>query len=56
MTPIPADEYCLVMTATASEAEAETLAQQIVQARLAACAQVQAVKSFYVWKEQPCAE
>ncbi len=56
MTPIPADEYCLVMTATASEAEAETLAQQIVQARLAACVQVQAVKSFYVWKEQPCAE
>lgn len=56
MTPIPADEYCLVMTATASEAEAETLAQQIVQARLAACVQVQAAKSFYVWKEQPCAE
>lgn len=44
------------MTATASEAEAETLAQQIVQARLAACVQVQAVKSFYVWKGQPCAE
>jgi len=48
--------FCLVMTTTASEAEAETLAQQIVQARLAACVQVQAVKSFYVWKEQPCAE
>ncbi len=52
----PAGAYCLVMTATASEAEAETLAQQIVQARLAACVQVQAIKSFYVWKEQPCAE
>ena len=36
----PTGAYCLVMTATASEAEAETLAQQIVQARLAACVQV----------------
>ncbi len=44
------------MTATASEAEAETLAREIVQAHLAACVQVQAIKSFYVWKEQPCAE
>lgn len=48
--------FCLVMTTTASEAEAETLAQQIVQARLAACVQVQAIKSFYVWKERPCTE
>ena len=32
------------------------MARQIVQARLAACVQVQAIKSFYVWKEQPCAE
>jgi len=44
------------MTTTASEAEAETMARQIVQARLAACVQVQAIKSFYVWKERPCAE
>lgn len=50
------DAFCLVMTTTASEAEAETMAQQIVQARLAACVQIQAIKSFYVWKEQPCAE
>ncbi|MBI3532486.1 MAG: divalent-cation tolerance protein CutA [Curvibacter sp. PD_MW3] len=52
----PPDAFCLVMTTTASEAEAETMARQIVQARLAACVQVQAIKSFYVWKEQPCAE
>lgn len=50
------DAFCLVMTTTASETEAETMARQIVQARLAACVQVQAIKSFYVWKEQPCAE
>lgn len=50
------DAFCLVMTTMASEAEAETMARQIVQAQLAACVQVQAIKSFYVWKEQPCAE
>ena len=50
------DAFCLVMTTTASEVEAETMARQIVQARLAACVQIQAIKSFYVWKEQPCAE
>lgn len=55
-TSTTSDAFCLVMTTTASEAEAETMARQIVQARLAACVQVQAIKSFYVWKEQPCAE
>ncbi|MDP1657374.1 MAG: divalent-cation tolerance protein CutA [Hylemonella sp.] len=54
-SPTP-DAFCLVMTTMASEAEAETMARQIVQAQLAACVQVQAIKSFYVWKEQPCAE
>lgn len=48
--------FCLVMTTTSSGQEAESLARHIVQARLAACAQVQAIKSFYVWKEQPCTE
>lgn len=43
------------MTTTASEADAEALAQAMVQARLAACVQVQAVKSFYVWNEASCA-
>ena len=32
------------------------MARQIVQARLAACVQVQAIKSFYVWETQPCEE
>jgi len=51
-----ADAFCVVMTTTASEPEAEALARQIVQAQLAACVQVQAIKSFYVWKDQACAE
>lgn len=48
--------FCLVMTTLSSEEKADALARQLVQARLAACVQVQAVKSFYVWKEQPCTE
>lgn len=52
----PTAAFCLIMTTLASQAQAEALARQLVQARLAACVQVQAIKSFYVWKEQPCAE
>lgn len=48
--------FCVVMTTTASTTDAEALAQGIVQARLAACVQVQSIKSFYVWKDQACAE
>jgi len=44
--------YCVAQTTTDSEAAAEVLARQIVQARLAACVQVQPIKSFYVWQEQ----
>jgi periplasmic divalent cation tolerance protein len=44
--------YCMVLTTTDSEAHAEALAQQIVQARLGACVQVQSIRSFYVWKGQ----
>lgn len=44
--------YCVVQTTLASEAEAAALARQIVQARLGACVQLQAIKSFYVWQDQ----
>lgn len=40
----------MVMTAVGSEAAAEVLAQQLVEAKLAACVQVMPVKSFYVWQ------
>jgi len=40
----------MVMTAVGSEAAAEVLAQQLVEAQLAACVQVMPVKSFYVWQ------
>jgi periplasmic divalent cation tolerance protein len=44
--------YCVVLTSIDSEVRAETLAQQIVQAQLGACVQVQSIRSFYVWKGQ----
>ena len=47
--------FCLVLTTLGSEAQAETLATQIVAAGLGACVQVQAVKSFYRWKGEACA-
>ena len=52
----PAEPYCIVLTTTASEAQAETLARQIVQARLGACVQIQPLKSFYRWKGALCTE
>lgn len=42
--------YCVVLTTLESEAQADALAQQIVQARLGACVQVQGIKSFYIWQ------
>lgn len=44
------DAVCMVMTAVDSEALAEALARQLVEARLAACVQLMPVKSFYVWQ------
>jgi periplasmic divalent cation tolerance protein len=48
--------YCMVLTTVPDEAQAETLARQIVSKGLGACVQMQAIKSFYVWKGEACAE
>ena len=42
---------CIVMTTASTEDEAEALAAAIVEARLAACVQVERVRSFYIWQE-----
>jgi len=39
-----------VQTTLPSEAQAAELARAIVSARLGACVQVQAIRSFYVWQ------
>ncbi|GAA4331570.1 divalent-cation tolerance protein CutA [Variovorax defluvii] len=41
---------CIVMTTASTEDEAELLAAAIVEARLAACVQVERVRSFYMWQ------
>jgi len=46
-----APTHCVVQTTLPSEAQAAELARAIVSARLGACVQVQAIRSFYVWQE-----
>ena len=42
---------CIVATTTvATEAEADTLAQALIEARLAACVQTVPIRSLYRWK------
>jgi len=48
--------YCVVQTTVADENQAHALAKKMVEMRLAACVQVQAIKSFYVWEGKPCAD
>lgn len=44
--------YCVVIVTTATEAEATTLARQLVQAQLAACVQIHPIQSIYRWQGQ----
>lgn len=42
--------HCIAMTTVGSEDDASKLAQAIVEARLGACVQVVAIRSFYRWQ------
>jgi uncharacterized protein involved in tolerance to divalent cations len=42
--------YVTVFTTTASEAEAETIAEALLAEELAACVQISEIRSRYVWK------
>lgn len=46
--------YCVVLTTTSSEEHADELAKKIVAHKLAACVQVQQIKSYYMWKGEAC--
>ncbi len=48
--------YSVILTTTANEADAQLLAEGLVTQRLAACVQVQNIKSFYVWQGEACSE
>lgn len=42
---------CVVTTTLASAEDAQRLASSLVQARLAACAQIEPITSHYVWQQ-----
>jgi periplasmic divalent cation tolerance protein len=42
--------YCVVLTTTDRESVAEKISQALLEKRLAACVQVHAVASRYIWK------
>ncbi len=44
--------YSIVMTTCSNREEAESLAQSILDQRLAACVQLSDVDSFYIWDEK----
>jgi len=46
------DEFCLVMSSIGNEAQAAELARALLAEGLAACVQVQAIRSFYVWQDR----
>lgn len=48
--------YCLVLTTTATAADAQSLARGIVEARLGACVQIQPIQSLYRWHGALCDE
>lgn len=40
-----------VVTTVGSQAEAQTMARTLVERKLAACAQIEAIESYYTWKD-----
>lgn len=46
--------YCVVLTTTSNEEQAEDLAKKILGQKLAACVQIQQIKSYYMWKGEVC--
>lgn len=47
---------CLILTTTATEAEAQALARALVAERLAACVQIERIQSLYRWRGEICEE
>ena len=49
-------KYVVVITTTSNEQQAEDLAKKILAQKLAACIQVQQIKSYYTWKGESCSD
>ncbi len=43
---------CVVMTTVSSRDQAEKLARSVLEARLAACVQIQDITSYYWWEQK----
>jgi periplasmic divalent cation tolerance protein len=50
ITPKQTSQFGLVLITAGSEAEATTLANHLVQAKLAACVSITPIQSVYTWK------
>ena len=46
------NDYSIILTTTNSENDAEILAEKLLETKLAACIQIQKIKSFYTWNEK----
>lgn len=44
------NEYCIILTTFSDEAIGEKIINSLIEKRLAACIQVQDIKSYYPWK------
>jgi periplasmic divalent cation tolerance protein len=45
-------DACVVMTTAPDKEQAERIAMAVLEARLAACVQIQAITSYYWWEEK----
>lgn len=54
--PPDAGPFCLALTTVPDEPQAQALAERLVRERLAACVQLVAIRSVYVWNDALCRE
>lgn len=45
-------EYCIVLVTTGNRQEAETIAKELISAKLAACITLLPVHSIYTWQNE----
>lgn len=48
--------YSMIITTCSDKNEAERLALQLVERKLAACVQISGIKSYYTWENKTCVE
>ena len=47
-------KYSIILTTTETPAQAEQIAKSLLEKKLAACIQVQTIKSYYIWENKSC--